>query len=488
MSQPVSQIQFKTSKDDIISVSCPVGMDVTEVSESLAKYVEVQKKEQETLMRFDGIYYEDALIAVYKTAREMYPLMSTDPERQTTLQTVTLADGDKINVPVSCPLVLQLRDPHTKKSWPIKIRMAMASAGEDSAPICVIAIFHQGFAQAAVEHFQQVVLDNIRNRVYSKIARHSWEASFSYAHEGNRTQYTPAKHDPVFRSTGTFTLDGLVYSSSTAMQIQEQIIFRLRNRERLPKMGLSFNSNHLLIGGFGTGKSALINAILKEGEINGATGLIVSDPNDLLPAIEWVRQFEPAILVCEDVDRVMDGYERTVAQDRLTNLLDGINSKARNVMIIFTANNPETIQGVFVRPGRMTSIIEMKALNGDEAFRLFEISWNNFLPLDTTTNTTNMTIDGQDLLTFTKSKLAGLSPSTITELSNRCKIRAETTMATKLYMTDILYALKSMDTQLELTSRKPTPVDLENVAAAKIIGAALRRGATESVLRNAPQS
>ena len=58
---------------------------------------------------------------------------------------------------------------------------------------------------------------------------------------------------------------------------------------------------------------------------------------------------------------IMEGA-RDVEADNLTNVLDGIGTKGRNLMTLFTANDVDQIHPVFMRPGRMASVILMRDL------------------------------------------------------------------------------------------------------------------------------
>lgn len=56
--------------------------------------------------------------------------------------------------------------------------------------------------------------------------------------------------------------------------------------------------------------------------------------------------------------------------NRLTNILDGVDAKSREIFTVFTTNYKNAIDGVFIRPGRIDCVVSLKSPDLGAAVRL----------------------------------------------------------------------------------------------------------------------
>ena len=465
-------IQLISTDTQTVEIKAPRGMGLEEVLEGLSILVKAHREQKQTIDTYTDTYWQDALVAAWMTVKEVYPLVATDPAFPKTPQSFAVErNGEEtVHVPFGTPQVLQVMSPTNNKAYPVKMTMFTTQESSNSAPYMVIKFEHPGFADSAIRELQQKIRETIKSARYSRIKGQVVEMDFSYAWNG--VDYIEKNHKPFFRDVGKFDMDQLVYNKNVTKVIDYQILARIDRPNVLRRAGIEFNSNHLLIGPYGTGKSALINAVLKRARDKGLTCVIAKEPRDLVHAAEWLRAFEPAVLVCEDVDRIMSGEERDINQDVLTNVMDGINSKSRQLMMIMTANDPDKIHPVFLRPGRMTSMIPLRPLEADDCLRLL----GKLVTMDDPTSPTWIEV-GQRMNQF--------APSAITEIATRAKLAAmsdgaDPALKVLVRAEHVLAGIEEIDTQIKMANRTPQPPPHSRVAAAKVLAEALEKaGDTE---------
>src|SRR5690606_20126549 len=107
---------------------------------------------------------------------------------------------------------------------------------------------------------------------------------------------------------------------------------------------------------------------------NGITYLYVPRADELKDAIEFAKLYQnPASVVfCEDIDRVTKG-ERSVAMDDILNIIDGIDTKTANIMVVLTTNHMDNINPAMLRPGRLDAVIPVTPPDAKAVERLIRV-------------------------------------------------------------------------------------------------------------------
>lgn len=132
-------------------------------------------------------------------------------------------------------------------------------------------------------------------------------------------------------------------------------------KELFDKFGFIYKRSCLLEGEPGTGKTVLINKICEE--VVNMGGIVLMSPNpeqcrDFFDAIDSTQPDCLTLVVFEEFDQYF--YDGECHSEKLLSLLDGEVQK-RNVMYLATTNFGEKISKRFKRPGRFSTVIEMKA-------------------------------------------------------------------------------------------------------------------------------
>ena len=188
------------------------------------------------------------------------------------------------------------------------------------------------------------------------------------------------------------------------------------------------------------------------------TYVSIKDARGLGEAIRFARQYQPAVIFCEDVDREVSGEERTHQLDAILNTIDGIESKGTEIMVVLTNNHADNINRAMLRPGRLDAVIHVSPPDAEAATRLIGIYGGA------------MIVAGEDL-TPVGAALAGRIPAMIREVVERSKLHAINRAggADGSYVTtaDLLASAHEMNAHLELLNRpRAEPSSADKLAAA----------------------
>lgn len=214
---------------------------------------------------------------------------------------------------------------------------------------------------------------------------------------------------------------------------------------------VSLKRGILLQGPYGTGKSLTALATAKKAQANGWTFVYLKNVRDLQRVYPFAARYAPSVIFAEDIDLVVkhasDGNEDGV--NMLNNVLDGVDSKDKDIILVLTTNHIEQIPVSMLRPGRFDAMIEY------------------FLPDRETAAKLIMQYGGSDLdlENFDPERvgevLAGNQPATIHEIMKRAKLFSQQRYdpeyrgSLQASTHDIVLSHLSMKGHLDLLARKP---------------------------------
>ena len=281
--------------------------------------------------------------------------------------------------------------------------------------------------------------------------------------DGSRPDGNPTKWAPEFIDVSGASLDKVVLNRSIERQVIDYVLTPIRFPDGAKRLGMGRKRGVLFHGTYGTGKSLTSRVIANEATSKGMTFIYLEDATRLAEAYRFAMDYSPAVLFVEDVDKVTSGDERTVEMNAILNILDGIESKATEVMTVFTTNELHSIHKAFDRPGRIDVMIEMAPPDAEAAARLVALYAGGSLD-----PTTDMEKIGN--------ALAGNIPALISEAVNRSKYSAMARAngdVEHLLITaeDIELASESLATARNLlrdNSDERSPSVLENIGAAAV--------------------
>jgi transitional endoplasmic reticulum ATPase len=149
-----------------------------------------------------------------------------------------------------------------------------------------------------------------------------------------------------------------IFPRDVEEQIEVSVYTPIEKTQRWLDAGLSLKRGVLFYGPFGTGKTLTSYTVAKKCRENNWTFMVCDRPDEFPEILRLARNYEPCVVFCEDIDRVMSG-RRTLEMDEILNILDGIESKGAQIMVVVTTNAYEDINKAMLRAGRLDARIHI---------------------------------------------------------------------------------------------------------------------------------
>lgn len=255
----------------------------------------------------------------------------------------------------------------------------------------------------------------------------------------------------------TISPENLILSEELEEVVETNLLTPVRRARDCALNGIQVKRGVLLGGDYGTGKTLAAAVAAHEAVANDVTYLYVPRADELSHAIRFARQYDnPACVVfCEDIDRVMHG-ERNTSMDELLNVIDGIDGKDTNIIVVLTTNFLEEINQAMLRPGRLDAVIEITPPDAKAVERLLRYYGAS-------------SIESQTDLEEIGRELAGNIPAIIAEVVKRAKLAELRRIdpgnrITSLSQDSLMEAARTMTKQLSLLEEREidTTPDLDS--------------------------
>lgn len=284
----------------------------------------------------------------------------------------------------------------------------------------------------------------------SQLAQHTRDLVKSDSiYKGKAIRLNFPEEDNFDPSAGPKFLDigntDLIFSDATMRQIETSLFTPIEKTEECRKYKVPLKRGILLEGPYGTGKTLTAYASAKKCRDHGWTFIYISTVVDLEKAINFAKNYEPAMIFAEDIDRVTEG-ERSHEMDAILNTLDGVISKNAEVMVVLTTNHIEKINRAMLRPGRLDAVISIQAPDTKAVENLLRNYGRQLLS------------PTEDLLDVAK-KLQGQIPAVIREVVERAKLasigrKTQVNETLKIDSEDLMVAAESMLNHLSFLQPK----------------------------------
>ncbi len=247
----------------------------------------------------------------------------------------------------------------------------------------------------------------------------------------------------------------IVFASEVEKSISTNLFTPIEKTDECREAGIPLKRGILLSGPYGTGKTLVTYVTAAKCENNGWTFLHCQKADELADMVRFAHKFQPAVIFCEDVDRVTYG-ERDTDMDDLLNIVDGIESKNTELMVVLTTNHVENINKAMLRPGRLDAVVNVLPPDAQAVERLIRLYGRDL-------------IDAKANLRKAGQLLAGNIPAVIRECVERSKLASIKNESDSITEEDILDAAESMKNQLQLLNGK-TGVAADHERISKIVG------------------
>lgn len=279
-----------------------------------------------------------------------------------------------------------------------------------------------------------------------------------------------------FMNVASSTEESLILPRAVEAAIADNIWTPIERAEDLRELGESLKRTVVLAGRYGTGKTLCADVTANKAQAHSWTFILCERAEEFARSVDFAKQYSPAVIFCEDIDRVAAG-DRDVDMDDILNTIDGIEAKSKGneIMTILTTNAIDSIHGAFIRPGRFDAIIELTLPDADATQRLIRLYAGKSLE------------DEADIKEAGK-VLAGNIPATIAETVKRAilgSVRSAPRGCKQVTITAeaINNAAQAMAVQINLLNRQPEVVLSDREKAATIQAEAIN-GLVHAVTKN----
>lgn len=199
-----------------------------------------------------------------------------------------------------------------------------------------------------------------------------------------------------------------IYQQGIESIITANVLTPIRNAASVKAAGIPLKRGVLLPGEYGTGKTLLAAHVARIAVENGWTFVYGSDVSEFADLLRFAGQYGPCVLFAEDIERIA-GAERTDAVNKVLNLMDGVDTKNADLMVLLTTNHPEQVNRAMMRPGRIDVTIPILPPDAEAALRLVS-------------HYANGQLDPDSDLTEVGERLSGLIPAVIREMVGRAQL------------------------------------------------------------------
>jgi transitional endoplasmic reticulum ATPase len=321
----------------------------------------------------------------------------------------------------------------------------------------------QLFGEVKGKH--RYLVDKIANLVKEELLRnsiykgHAIETDFRDVGDCNSLEDT----FPRFAKVGYIRPEQVIFSAATEEEVDISMFTPIRHTEMCRTHNIPLKRGILLEGPYGTGKTLTAAAGATLAKENGWTFIYLKDVTCLAQAYHFASRYQPAIIFAEDIDQILnDPNRRDNEVNDILNALDGIDTKGVEIITVLTTNHLEKITQAMLRPGRLDTVISVRAPDADAAQRLIRFYAGSDLA-------------GGTNLDEASAVLAGIIPALIREVVERSKLAAIRRVGShgggevKLTGEDIEITARTMKRHMEMLEPKKKDDRSEREKAAQII-------------------
>lgn len=269
------------------------------------------------------------------------------------------------------------------------------------------------------------------------------KVSFDYIREGKN--FSPTEHCPKFMKLTGVAEDDLILSDSVMGSLNIGLFWPIEYADACRAAIVPLKRSVLLYGSYGVGKTLTANVTALKSTKHKWTFIYLDNVQDLKKGLQFAVQYAPAVLFSEDIDRATSG-ERTVSMDALLNTLDGVDTKGKEIITVFTTNHIETINPAILRMGRVDTCVQVDPPDAFAAVKLVKKYGRGLINSQTNFNEVGK-------------KLAGRIPAFIREVTERAKIAAIARLkggniTGEVLEADIMASATSMEPHADLLKKR----------------------------------
>jgi transitional endoplasmic reticulum ATPase len=277
--------------------------------------------------------------------------------------------------------------------------------------------------------------------------------------------YNPVLFCPKFMDISKVDPNQLIFPDKVQSMVEDTLFTPILHTEACRAAKIPLKRGILLEGPYGVGKTLTQYVTAKLATESGWTYIYLQDINQLAEAMHFAKNFQPAIISAEDIDRADNQAQRSETMNQIMNTIDGVEFKDSEVIVMLTTNHVENIARAMLRPGRLDAVIPVRAPDQQAVGRLVKLYARDLLA------------EGEDLGGVGK-RLEGQIPALIREVVERAKLtainRVGGTGSWVLTAKDLEQAADGMIEHLKLMAEPVKDVRSDHEKAMTILGEAIK--------------
>lgn len=340
---------------------------------------------------------------------------------------------------------------------------AGAGTDDDGQDIFVITAVTLKRHEAEIQHLARRTREIVREK--SIYRGHALKIDFKPPKGG---QIVP-EFMPI--NTSEDVMKGLILSEDTQVQFEESVLVPIMHSQVCRDRNIPLKRGILLEGPYGTGKTLSAYAVAQKCSENGWTFIYIEDSTQLRQARMLASRYAPAVVFAEDLDRILSLNEEE--REEIRNVIDGIDTKQQDVMIVCTTNCLEELKKAnlgILRPGRLDALIHVGYPDADAAARLVRYYGHGLLA-------EGVTLEGVGAL------LNGQSAAMVREVVDRAKLGAIRRGQTTVNDDDLVVAGKQLKSHMEILG----PDQPREATPAEELGQGLAKGLSHQLAKSSEE-
>lgn len=353
----------------------PVKMTYDEGIETLQRAKTYEEEVVNILEQFEEVAFWDGAYAFYRALDRRYGFVHSADRLGSSILSVPIGVDERVNIPWG-----KFKVPTVEGSM-------SSGFGQNNRG----QIFFQ--IGASVRRKEEAEI-----RTFCKLVRQIAKEESIYKGKAIRLRFKDDSGDyiqmmePQFMDVKSATPAILPVGIGDA--VETSVFAPLQYTESFRKAGIPLKRGVLFSGTYGTGKTKTAHYAARLAEENGWTFGYCERADELEDTIRFVQQYSPGVVFCEDVDRITTG-SRTLSMDQLLDIIDGIESKDNDLMVVLTTNNVGAIHKAMMRPGRLDDVIEFTRPDAETVERLIRFYAGNKLSENADLSKISLELEGQ---------------------------------------------------------------------------------------------
>lgn len=173
--------------------------------------------------------------------------------------------------------------------------------------------------------------------------------SWKWRRDGDN--YDLVEHAPTFLDLSRSNYSNIVLTEEATRQVAANLFLPIIHGSDWNKYGFARKSGVLMQGPPGCGKTETLLKVANLCALHSRTYIQCSSVHDLESAVHMALSYQPCVVAVEDIDKVAEG--RNTSVDALLNIIDGTETKNRDILFVATTNDVDSITEAMLRPGRL---------------------------------------------------------------------------------------------------------------------------------------